>query len=90
MIGAYLNRMRKIVIKQNQRKLPTKLQHILHPIYYNFELGGGPHGIHGALPLEVLLVFHLGMLKYLLGSVYEFAVVLQAILDWYKVQYTWI
>lgn len=58
-------------------------QHLARPIYWDFRFGNDPHGIHGSLPYEILHLFYLGLLKYLLTSLFNFVHVPSRVKRWY-------
>ena len=53
----------------------------------NFSYGGDPQGIYGCTPFETLHVYYLGILKYLLISVYGYLEVHEITRDWLKERY---
>lgn len=61
-------------------------QHMIHPSYYRFEFGGSDEGIHGALPFEILHVYYLGLMKYLLEFIYRYAEVPQEVKKWHDLR----
>jgi hypothetical protein len=61
-------------------------QHMIHPSYYRFEFGGSSEGIHGALPFEILHVYYLGLMKYLLDFIYRYAEVPKDLKQWHDMR----
>ena len=61
-------------------------QHMMHSTYYRFAFGGNDEGIHGALPFEILHVYYLGVMKYLLEFIYRYSEVPLELKKWYDLR----
>ena len=61
-------------------------QHMIHSTYYRFAFGGNDEGIHGALPFEILHVYYLGLMKYLLDFIYRYSEVPLDLKNWYDLR----
>ena len=48
------------------------LQHLVHPVFFDTTTDGSKYGIFGCLPWELLHLYSLGILKYLLHAVYNY------------------
>jgi hypothetical protein len=68
-------------VKSARDKLKEISQYEVHTSL-NFSFGGDPQGIYGCTPFETLHVYYLGLLKYLLISVYGYSEVNESTRDW--------
>ena len=59
-------------------------QNLIEPVYWKFNYGGCPHGIFGILPYEMLHLFFLGLMKYLLFVTFEYVIVPIVMQTWYN------
>ena len=59
-------------------------QALVAPVYWKFDYGGCPHGIFGILPYEMLHLFFLGLMKYLLFVAFEYVIVPILMQRWYN------
>ena len=60
------------------------LQHLVHPVFFDIATDGSKYGIFGCLPWELLHLYSLGILKYLLHAVYNYQQVPPTLKDWYS------
>jgi hypothetical protein len=59
-------------------------QHLVRPVYWDIPTGGCVHGIFACLPYEILHLFYLGLMKYLLHALYNLREVPKIVTDWYS------
>ena len=59
-------------------------QNLIEPVYWKFNYGGCPHGVFGILPYEMLHLFFLGLMKYLLFVTFEYVIVPIVMQTWYN------
>jgi hypothetical protein len=60
-------------------------QHLVRPVYWDIPTGGCVHGIFACLPYEILHLFYLGLMKYLLHALYNLREVPKIVTDWYSI-----
>jgi Plavaka transposase len=60
-------------------------QHLVHPVYWDIPTGGCVHGIFACLPYKILHLFYLGLMKYLLHTLYNLCQVPKIVTDWYSI-----
>jgi len=59
-------------------------QHLVRSAYWDIPTGGCQYGIFASLPWEILHLFYLGIMKYLLHALYNFVEVPEPISNWCK------
>ncbi|MGH7974477.1 MAG: hypothetical protein ACREBR_03030 [bacterium] len=68
---------------EGKKKAKSISQHLIEPTYWLFSFAGCPHGIHGSMPYEILHLFLLGIMKYILRSLFNHRSVPTELRNWY-------
>jgi Plavaka transposase len=73
-------------IEEARNKCRLISQHLLRPVYWDIPTGGDVHGIFACLPYEVLHLFYLGLMKYLLHALFNLREVPKSMSQWYSIR----
>jgi len=59
-------------------------QHLVRPVFWDIPTDGSAYGIFGCLPWEMLHLFNIGFMKYLLHALYNYRSIPDSMINWYS------
>jgi hypothetical protein len=58
-------------------------QHLVRSVFWDIQGDGSKYGIFASLPWEMLHLFYLGIMKYMLHALFNYCVIPKPVRDWY-------
>jgi hypothetical protein len=59
-------------------------QHLVRSVFWDIPGDGSKYGVFGSLPWEMLHLFYLGIMKYMLHALFNYRAVPKPVRDWYR------